>query len=71
MSRLRCKGCGKFISPNQVYAYIDGEFFCFRKWCKELVREMREAELILWAEETLGKSLSEGEDEEEFKKKFK
>jgi len=71
MPRLRCKGYGRFISPDQAYTYIDGEFYCFRKWCKEIVIDIRENELILWAEKVIGKPLTGREDEEKLLKKFK
>jgi phage FluMu protein Com len=71
MIRLRCAGCGKFISQDQIYAYIDGEFYCFRLECKGMVEEAREAELIMWAEKVLDKSLSGGSNEKEFLKKHK
>lgn len=71
MKRLRCAGCGKFISPDQIYAYLDGEFYCFRSGCKGMVEEAREVELIIWAEKVLDKSLSKGGDEKEFLKKHK
>ena len=71
MKRLRCAGCGKFISQNQIYAYYDCEFYCSRAGCKAMIEEVKEAELIIWAEKVLDKSLSEGGDEKEFLKKHK